>query len=382
MAYRRVRWLWVALLLGASVWYWAVAEPIGTRPASRSAGQGVVHAVFFYSPTCPHCHEVLRKHLPPLLERYGDRLQIVQINTRTAIGATLYRAAVERFEIEEHRRGVPTLIVGAWVLVGSVEIPERLPLLVERGLEREGIPLADIPGLREVLAARSLELADADGRGAVPVAETANERSAGWPSQGPSALEEDIFERFARDPAGNTVAVVVLIGMVLSLVRIGHGLIQGSGEALPRWPPWTVPSLLVIGLGISAYLSFVEVREARAVCGPVGDCNTVQQSEYARLFGVVPMALLGLIAYAAMVVAKLVQGMGPKRWRRPAMLCLFGLALCGTLFSVYLTFLEPFVIGATCMWCILSALTMTSLLWASALPAREAWAQSARFEPG
>jgi uncharacterized membrane protein len=47
-------------------------------------------------------------------------------------------------------------------------------------------------------------------------------------------------------------------------------------------------------------------------------------------------------------------------------LALVGIAAAaygGTLFSAWLTFLEPFVIGATCMWCVLSALTMLALLW-------------------
>ena len=30
-------------------------------------------------------------------------------------------------------------------------------------------------------------------------------------------------------------------------------------------------------------------------------------------------------------------------------------------FSIYLTFLEPFVIGATCLWCLSSAVIMTLL---------------------
>ena len=49
-------------------------------------------------------------------------------------------------------------------------------------------------------------------------------------------------------------------------------------------------------------------------------------------------------------------------------------ALAGTLFSIYLTVLEPFVIGATCMWCITSAVLMTLLLWAATPAAVEAWA--------
>lgn len=42
------------------------------------------------------------------------------------------------------------------------------------------------------------------------------------------------------------------------------------------------------------------------------------------------------------------------------------------LFSIYLTFLEPFVIGATCAWCLTSAILMTALLWLSITPARRA----------
>jgi len=51
------------------------------------------------------------------------------------------------------------------------------------------------------------------------------------------------------------------------------------------------------------------------------------------------------------------------------------LALGGTLFSIYLTFLEPFVIGATCAWCLASAILMTGLLWITAEPAQAAAAR-------
>jgi uncharacterized membrane protein len=54
---------------------------------------------------------------------------------------------------------------------------------------------------------------------------------------------------------------------------------------------------------------------------------------------------------------------------------LFLLALVGTLFSIYLTFLEPFVIGATCAWCLTSAVLMTVLMLLSAGAAGSAWLQ-------
>jgi uncharacterized membrane protein len=42
------------------------------------------------------------------------------------------------------------------------------------------------------------------------------------------------------------------------------------------------------------------------------------------------------------------------------------------MFSIYLTFLEPFVIGATCIWCLTSAVIITLIMLLSALPGIEA----------
>ena len=39
----------------------------------------------------------------------------------------------------------------------------------------------------------------------------------------------------------------------------------------------------------------------------------------------------------------------------------------GLIFSIYLTFLEPFVIGATCAWCLTSAILMTMVALAIVL---------------
>jgi uncharacterized membrane protein len=52
---------------------------------------------------------------------------------------------------------------------------------------------------------------------------------------------------------------------------------------------------------------------------------------------------------------------------------LLGMTTFGVLFSIYLTFLEPFVIGATCAWCLSSAILMTVLFWLSLAPGRQAW---------
>jgi uncharacterized membrane protein len=60
------------------------------------------------------------------------------------------------------------------------------------------------------------------------------------------------------------------------------------------------------------------------------------------------------------------------KWTDLASLSLLAMTLLGTLFSIYLTFLEPFVIGATCAWCLTSAIVMTALLWLSVVPGKRA----------
>ena len=140
-----------------------------------------------------------------------------------------------------------------------------------------------------------------------------------------------------------------------------------------EWPAWVIPALVLVGTGVASYLSFIEVTHAEAVCGPVGDCNTVNQSEYAYLFGVLPVGVLGLVGYGAILVLWVLRHSGSGPTHRRATLGLWGAALFGTAFSVYLTFLEPFVIGATCAWCLTSAVIMTLILWASSPMAARVW---------
>jgi uncharacterized membrane protein len=176
-------------------------------------------------------------------------------------------------------------------------------------------------------------------------------------------------DRFLLDTAGDSLAVLVLLGMLVSLVITGYPPRVRREE----WPGWVVPALVVVGVLVAAYLSFVEVTETEAVCGPVGDCNTVQQSEYASLFGVLPVGVLGLVGYGVILALWAVRQAASGTSRVWAALGLWAAALFGVFFSVYLTFLEPFVIGASCIWCLTSAVIMTLLLWAAAPMAARAW---------
>lgn len=122
-----------------------------------------------------------------------------------------------------------------------------------------------------------------------------------------------------------------------------------------------IPVLIIMGIGVAAYLSYVETQSVEAICGPVGDCNTVQQSRYATLFGFLPVGVLGLLGYLGMLAAWLTRKYLP-RFAKPADIAFFGMALFAVIFSIYLTYLEPFVIGAVCIWCLTSAVIVTLLL--------------------
>jgi uncharacterized membrane protein len=89
------------------------------------------------------------------------------------------------------------------------------------------------------------------------------------------------------------------------------------------------------------------------VCAVAHGCTTVQQSDYAALAGV-PVALLGLLGYAAILAALARDGEG---WRTAAAF----LALAGLGFSVWLTYVEIGILDAICIWCVGSAVCMALL---------------------
>lgn len=319
--------------------------------ASVQAQTPVVRCVLFYSPTCGHCHKVMDEDLPPLKQKYKDQLLILEINTTTAEGRQLFQEAQELYKPSS--RGVPLMLIGQNVLIGSFEIPTHLPGLIEAGLKAGGVPWPSLPGLRALLPADSETISQA-------------------------VISPLWLAKFLQDPVGNGLAVVVLILMLFSLITIGYTFVMSSadeplrpGFLRIRWPQWTVPVLCLAGLAVAGYLSFGEVTQSELTCGPVGDCNAVQQSPYAILWGMLPVGVLGMVGFAGILTVWMINRFAAPNLRRLGVLGMWGMALVGVFFSLYLTFLEPFVIGATCIWCITTATLITLLLWVTTRPALE-----------
>jgi uncharacterized membrane protein len=366
---------------------------IPTVGMAQSDGEPVVRAILFYSPTCPHCHLVITETVIPLTEEYGDQLQVLGIDISQAAGNQVFQMVMDKFGVAHEQRGVPTLIVGDKMLVGSVEIPKDFPGIVEKGLEADGIDWPDIPGLSEIIPPETGQEPTGTGEAQTtdtptPDATASSEATAtAVPTQTPVstptpaalALGKDNLppsesQTPPLDPVGLSLAGILMAGMVVALTfTVVQALV--ARRHLFRLNPnpghhiesWIIPLLSLIGLAAATYLAYVEINQVEAVCGPVGECNIVQSSPYARILGI-PIAVLGMVYYVTIILfwggQKFLSG-----WLRNLdALALLGLSIFGTLFSIYLTWLELFAIHAVCAWCMTSALISTLLMLLVVIP--------------
>ena len=341
----------------------------------------VVRAVMFWLDTCGHCHYVLEEVLPPLQSKYGDQLEIFLIELQTAEDMDRLYQTATAFGMEKVDVGVPFLVIGDQVLKGSVQIPAELPRLIEQYLAQGGVDYPNLPTLADILpvsapAASSEEICNP----ATPCPEESSSTQTGAPLIVAQSPANQVPEQSANVPiqaaplsSGFSLAIFVMVGMIAALLYAGVAFIRGA-PALPRifslhWIDTALPVLCLIGLGVASYLAYVETQAVQAICGPVGDCNAVQSSPYARLFGILPVGVLGIAGYLAILAAWFYPRLRRDRIAPYMPLIVFGITFFGVLFSLYLTFLEPFVIQAVCIWCITSAVIMTLLLLLSLKPA-------------
>ena len=175
--------------------------------------------------------------------------------------------------------------------------------------------------------------------------------------------------------SGIAVVLAVIASLILALnivVLIMQLAKKTSHPMVKDWFKWSVPILVIGGLAVAGYFVFIELTGGQVMCGPAEGCSAVQNSRYAILFGAVPMGIFGFAGYIAILAAWLLWQRGPASMKKLGASSMWGFCVFGVLFSTYLTFLEPFVIGSTCMWCITSAVFMIILLLVSTPAAQEA----------
>lgn len=122
--------------------------------------------------------------------------------------------------------------------------------------------------------------------------------------------------------------------------------------------------LLLLGIVLSGYLLVLHYLPGPSFCavGTIVNCDTVNKGPYGDVAGI-PVALIGLFGYlcAAIVVAR--QLLYPST---RTLWMIRGLCTLGFLFSLWLLYLELFVIFAICPFCMASLILITistSLAW-------------------
>ena len=121
--------------------------------------------------------------------------------------------------------------------------------------------------------------------------------------------------------------------------------------------------LSLAGFFVSLYLYLYKIGKIGTLACGTGGCETVQASPFSRFLGL-EVALYGVVGYAVLLVLSM------ETLRRPAArlnsLLLLVFSGIGFAFTVYLTYLELFVIKAICRWCVGSAVIITLIFFATA----------------
>lgn len=124
----------------------------------------------------------------------------------------------------------------------------------------------------------------------------------------------------------------------------------------------TVATLSLVGIFVALYLLLYKLGMIGNLSCSVGSCETVNSSKWASFLGL-PVAGWGVAWYVAMFVLALVSTGSRFAESSVVSTVLLGVAATGLVFSLYLTYLELFVIDAICQWCVVSAIIVTIIFF-------------------
>jgi uncharacterized membrane protein len=124
---------------------------------------------------------------------------------------------------------------------------------------------------------------------------------------------------------------------------------------------WASVALAALGGLISIYMTIYKWTDNNTMCLGSGSCATVNESAYSEIFGI-PVALVGVGGYLAMLAVLLLETYGKNGFfKKNGPLTVFGLGVGGFGFTLYLVYVEAFILKAWCPFCVGSQITMTIL---------------------
>lgn len=106
---------------------------------------------------------------------------------------------------------------------------------------------------------------------------------------------------------------------------------------------------------------YIKKKSPEPMVCPLGaDCHAVVKSEFSSFFGI-GLEVFGAAYYGMIIIAYSLAIFVPSIFNDWATFILFGFTMSAFLFSVYLTFVQAFLIKSWCSWCLISASISTAI---------------------
>ncbi|MFC1936188.1 hypothetical protein ACFLYP_00830 [Chloroflexota bacterium] len=118
----------------------------------------VVNVVVFVTQDCTVCAQVMTNSIKPLMEEYGEQLNVIAIDVRTGIGSEVYAEVVEYFNLPPEHQEVPTVLMGERLIIGWVDIDELFAGFFTLELKEGGADWLPLPKLIEAVEEHVTEI--------------------------------------------------------------------------------------------------------------------------------------------------------------------------------------------------------------------------------
>ena len=126
---------------------------------------------------------------------------------------------------------------------------------------------------------------------------------------------------------------------------------------MDKWLYRASVALVVLGLLVSIYMTIYKVTSNDSMCLGSGDCSTVNASRYSEVNGI-PVAIIGVLGYLAILATHYFENRN-RFFKQNSTLMIFGMALTGFIFTVWLIYVEIALLKALCPFCVTSQTAMT-----------------------
>jgi uncharacterized membrane protein len=127
----------------------------------------------------------------------------------------------------------------------------------------------------------------------------------------------------------------------------------------------TMIAAALAGLGVTIYIFYAKHFRKHLACPTGSDCNVVVNSKYSHFLGI-SLEYLGALYYSAVITSYALLLIYPHLREGVLMTTILILTAIAFLFSLYLLFVQGFILRKWCIWCLLSA-TLSILIFIASL---------------